>query len=582
MRTKPLIINDLKFKEGNIGDIEEKDNNSKKTIFYSYKEIFNKIYNKALILEKNWKDNKSISSFIKYKIAKRVLRKLEKEQLAIKDCPFTKLGFGYSLSDKRKEELLEININNSNRKNHIFLFGSTGVGKTRAAELMVQQDIMAGRNVVFIDPKSDIDMHNTMFYYALKAGREKDFIFLSPIQVEDSIQVNPTSHYYIWEEIVEHVMASVPSGDAFFYNVAKETTIAIVQAIVLGRKVSDKQNYKINFDEIASYVTYNGLQNLRQNTENIRDMDLLEDKKRALRLLDQVLSSPLDYFSKVSTTLRTSLNIMTNGNIGKILGNAEKNELVERLETGKGVILLVQTGTMLARDTANVVGKEVISMIQSVVGRYYISGKSLPMPLCLYIDELSNVVYRGIQDLYNKGRGAGVWIMGMTQSIADMIAVIGEDGAKQLLDNTNTKIIMRVQDLSSAETFAMLGGTRKKYSAIMANEGGLTGREIDEQSILPEDVLRLDKREFFYFGFEGQFKGKIRKIESTPCEIIKTSILQDSTEESKKDLKQININKENEIKAIEEENSKEDEKIYYITEDENDIYPLKNDTKEVR
>lgn len=282
----------------------------------------------------------------------------------------TKIGQGYVLNDKKREKLKVIDIMNENRKNHIFLFGSTGVGKTRSAELMVIQDIYAGRNVVYIDPKSDADMLNTIIATAIKAGRMKDLLFLSPIFPEFSIEINPTSHYYIYEEIVEHVMAAVPSEDDFFYNVAKETTMAIVQSIVLKRKATGKQGIRINFEEIASYAYYDGLKNLKDGICNVNDTNLKNDIAKTTALLDQILSSPQDYFSKVSTTLRSALNIMTNGNIGKVLGNANANNFVERLESGRGTILYVQTGTMLARETANVVGKEVLSMIQSVVGRY--------------------------------------------------------------------------------------------------------------------------------------------------------------------------------------------------------------------
>lgn len=447
----------------------------------------------------------------------------------------TRIGLGYGIEDKKRNELKEIAILNENRKNHIFLFGSTGVGKTRTAELMVSQDILAGRNVVFIDPKSDLDMYNTIVDTAIKCGRENDLMFLSPIFPEYSIKVNPTSHYYMYEEIVEHVMAGVPSDDDFFYNVAKETTTAIVQAIVLKRKATQKTHIRINMEEIASYAYYDGLKELKDSIGNISHADLTNEVNKASKLFEQILSSPQEYFSKVSTTLRSSLNIMTNGNIGKVLGNASENNFVERLEDGRGIILIVQTGTMLARETANIVGKEVISMIQSVVGRYYLSGKTFKTPLCLYIDELSNVVYRGIQDLYNKGRSAGVWIMGMTQSIADMIAVIGEDGAEQLLDNTNTKIIMRVQDLASAEKFAQLGGTVRKNSPIMSSAGGVTSREVEEFAILPHDVLRLDKREFYYFGFEGQFFGKTNAVNPAAINIIFPNILQNKKESQNND-----------------------------------------------
>ena len=106
----------------------------------------------------------------------------------------TKIGQGYVLNDKKREKLKVIDIMNENRKNHIFLFGSTGVGKTRSAELMVIQDIYAGRNVVYIDPKSDADMLNTIIATAIKPGRMEDLMYVRPIFPEFCIPNNPTSH----------------------------------------------------------------------------------------------------------------------------------------------------------------------------------------------------------------------------------------------------------------------------------------------------------------------------------------------------------------------------------------------------
>lgn len=444
------------------------------------------------------------------------------------------IGMGFPLADRKKEQLQSIDILNTNRKNHLFIIGTTGVGKTKATELLVRQDIEAGRNVVVIDPKSDMDMFNTVIGTAIKCGRKDELMFLTPIYPEMSIEINPTSHYYMPEEVVEHVMAAVPADDAFFYNVAKEATISIVQALVLKRKAINRNDIKINLEEIAQYAYYQGLAELKASIENIDDTSLQDDIQQTVRLLSQILASPVEYFSKVSTTLRTTLNIMVTGNIGKVLGNAKENHFVDRLESGKGVILYVQTGTMLARETANIIGKEIISMIQSVVGRYYLSGKVFPKPLCLHIDELSNVVYRGIQDLYNKGRTAGVWIQGATQSIADMIAVIGEDGAKQLLDNTNTKIIMRAQDLESATSLSQYGGLRKQNTPIVSASGAITSREVDNYAILPQEILRLKKREFFFFGFEGQFVGKTRTIKPINIDIKLPNILQSSFDKETK------------------------------------------------
>ena len=105
---------------------------------------------------------------------------------------------------------------------------------------------------------------------------------------------------------------------------------------------------------------------------------------------------------------------------------------------------------------------------------------------------------------------------------------------------------MRLQDTGSSELFTVLGGIRKRYSNIMSSEGGVTGREIEEQAILAQDILRLQKREFYYFGFEGEFKGKTSKIQEVPCDIVKKNLLQeqnDSQEDEQEDKLVEKLNK---------------------------------------
>ena len=47
---------------------------------------------------------------------------------------------------------------------------------------------------------------------------------------------------------------------------------------------------------------------------------------------------------------------------------------------------------------------------------------------------------------------------------------------------------------------------------MLSLNGGITNREVEVDVLLPEHILRLEKREYFYFGFEGQYRGKTPKI----------------------------------------------------------------------
>jgi len=53
---------------------------------------------------------------------------------------------------------------------HTFVFGTTGVGKTRLAEYMVEQDIRKGYSVAFFDPKGDQDIFAKIVDVAEQCG----------------------------------------------------------------------------------------------------------------------------------------------------------------------------------------------------------------------------------------------------------------------------------------------------------------------------------------------------------------------------------------------------------------------------
>ena len=53
----------------------------------------------------------------------------------------------------------------------------------------------------------------------------------------------------------------------------------------------------------------------------------------------------------------------------------------------------------------------------------------------------------------------------------------------------------------------------------MSLGGGLSVREIEESSVPPESFLRLGRREFYAFTFDGIYRG--RTLDVRPCEEIR-------------------------------------------------------------
>lgn len=453
-----------------------------------------------------------LSKFINW-LTKIDEKKNEKKRM------FTVIGKGFSLDDLKEENFKDINLNNDYRKGHIIGFGTTGAGKSRLIENMCEQDILeAGNCVVIIDPKIDNGLLSRVYQSAVRSGNEKAFMLLSPVHPKISIKINPMSNYFMDEEIIGHIVSAVEtSGDVFFYNIALEVSTAIVKSRLLIKKYTGDTT-PLNFREIYKYVGYEGLTTLKDNLEKItnsRDAEL-EDM---IILINNVIGSNADYFAKVVSTLRTTLTQMSTGSIGAIFGGATKNRFIDMLENDEKVILYVQTPSMLSKKTSDITAKVCLSMIQSCIGRKAVADETFKHGLSIYIDEASNTLYQGIENLFNKSRSTNTRITALSQNYADFIDAVGREKAAMILGNANGKIFMRLVDPATASEAALYSKEIVKWDSVISTNG-IMSKQTYESALKSEHFLNLKPREFYYFGMEGQFKGKTTPIGDTEIKII--------------------------------------------------------------
>lgn len=426
------------------------------------------------------------------------------------------LGKGFSLKDYKKKDFLNIELLDRNRKGHLVCFGTTGSGKSRLAENLIYQDIINNKSVVVVDPKMDNSLLSRTYQACMESNRIKDFMLLSSAYPDLSVKINPLSSYFIIDEIIGHIVASVPAKDDFFYNIALETTTAIVHSkLLLKAYVGDCE--PLNFFDIYKYVSYEGLTNLSNALERIDSKDSRTVSIKTL--IANVLSSPIDYFAKVTSTLRTTLSQMTIGTIGMIIGSATSNKFIEKLEKDEGVVLYIQTPSMLAKKNSDTLCKVVISMLQSCIGRKALKDEVFKEGLSVYIDEASNVLYMGIENMFNKSRSTNTMITALTQNYADFIDAVGQEKAKMILGNANAKIFLRLVDVDTAYNASLYGGEIIKWDN-MISTGSIMSKQNKESMLNSENFLTLEPREFYYFGMEGNYKGKTVKMEDPEIKII--------------------------------------------------------------
>lgn len=97
---------------------------------------------------------------------------------------------------------------------------------------------------------------------------------------------------------------------------------------------------------------------------------------------------------------------------------------------------------------------------------------------------------------------------GFCQSVSQLYAEVGEDKAKSILDNTNTKIFMRAPDVDTSRYASDHFGRVRVYSPIVSASGGVTTRE-EERDTVPDDLfITLKPRIFYMISYGGRYKAK--------------------------------------------------------------------------
>jgi len=383
------------------------------------------------------------------------------------------------------------------RQGHLFYVGTTGVGKTRAAELAIAQDIRRGQPVICLDPKGDPDLFRRLHAEAARAGRPFYFFHLG--YPDHSARYNPIGRYSRLTEVATRIANQLPSqGNAeAFRQFAWLFTHVIAQALhALGERPDYRKTlqHMSNIDPLLvryfehwldregpagwrALLETDGAGRKAESPRHLKSRD-----PRALELvrfykvherydpvadgLRRAFEYEKTFFDKISVAVQPLLEKLLAGRAGELI-NPDYTDLDDPrpILDWPGVIrqrAVVYCGfdALTDAEVAAAVSQGMLADLVAYAGELYKHGlgENLPTPealpeTCLHLDEVAELV-RGpeIVQALNKGRGAGLRFALYTQTLADLAAGLGRDRASQLVGNvSNTLIMLRVADLPTAE-----------------------------------------------------------------------------------------------------------------------------------
>jgi len=265
-----------------------------------------------------------------------------------------------SITSSLTPVVLEDRIRNRN----LAVIGTVGTGKTKMMQNIIAYDIAKGDNVIIIDPKGSGDVYNWVLQKVIEHDRLEDFIYINPLFPEISDRLNPLAYYSFPDIVINTIVNSVKAKDQFFVEIAREITTVIVYSLVEISRSRGKGDFKFTFEVIYEYMSRDKLEELKSSLVNIPT----KEAAHLIGSINKILSTPPDYFMKVASTLRVLLTVLTTGRVGQILGDSLENDFMQRIIDGRGVVMLVETGSMMAKQTASIVSRMVLSNLTTFCG----------------------------------------------------------------------------------------------------------------------------------------------------------------------------------------------------------------------
>jgi conjugal transfer pilus assembly protein TraD len=432
--------------------------------------------------------------------------------------------------------------------NHVMVYGTTRVGKTRLAQILIEQDIARGDVVIVFDPKGDVELLLGMYSAAVRAGRADDFLLFHLGFADISARYNPIGNFESITEVAGRATGPLPEEgqSAAFKAFAWRYVNVIARAMAaIGERPDFKKIYEygVSVDKLAGRYLRQWLDRevpdwqdefdpvptkehkdlVSKAEKNGRDIEVLllmqHFKAKGYQdavadALASVLANDRTYFEKLVNSLYPLLEKLTTGAIGDLISPSYDNTedprpLLDWMSViNRGGVVYCGFDALTVPDAAEAVSASMLADMVSVFGRIYKHGSTFGMSSAerqrrvrFHGDELNELIGPEFVQGANKGGGAGLNITGYSQTAQDIETKVGSPAkAEQIGGNLNSLIVLRVINLETAEKLTNRLEEVRVLTRVLASSASDTNDPGDfaefasknEDRVTPEKVPMLD------------------------------------------------------------------------------------------
>lgn len=379
-------------------------------------------------------------------------------------------------------------IPQSVRVGHTFVVGTTRVGKTRLASVLIHQDIQGGDAVIVVDPKGDFALIRDMYTSCALAGRLQDFKIMHLGFPEISVQYNPLKQFDQISEVATRITDAIPAEGEGKQFAAFAWKYVNIVAMCL-----EEMNQPITYQSIAFYITRLPLllvtyadniiaaadptymDNIKQLIEGAQKIDkhgkisppmertqaiiaylktYIEPAMSHSVLIDLYDAAILDkqYYDKITASVGPVLSEINKSNAAKLFSFQHSTHEIKLMDVIKQKkIIYIGLDSLTNPNVAQAVGKAFLSDLVSTAGKLY-KESGATYTLNLHCDELSEIIQDSFVKILNKAGGAGFQVTAYAQTKQDLEVALGSNArAEVTAGNLNTLIMLRVKNEETAQ-----------------------------------------------------------------------------------------------------------------------------------
>lgn len=333
-----------------------------------------------------------------------------------------------------------VEITEKERKTHMQVVGSSGRGKSKFLEMMIQDDIRNNRGLCLLDPHGSLYDKIVRWLETHRLFGKRKIILFNPLEEKFSLGFNPlnlqTKNISTAVDNMIKACATVWGGEdpdekplmskcltAVFYALI-EKKLSLYEAIHLIDTSDSKVRQYLTHD-LNHYVAKKMWNNFNKKSKKDFDNDFMSTENRMVKFL-------------MSDAIKTI--------IGQTHDTIDFYKLME-----EGCILLVN---LQAIDEMSMANTRLLGHL--IINEFYLNclkrKPDVSAPYYLYIDECGRYITEDIGNILEEGRKFGLHLVLAHQRLKQLEKVIGEDGLDAVMNGCQTKVVFGGLGYKDAKT----------------------------------------------------------------------------------------------------------------------------------